>query len=73
MAPENNIRCLSKQEASQKIIWQTMRKFKQAENLNLMLSHVDSLVRSIPVFELENRPEPEAAQLSYETIYRGWQ
>ena len=33
-----------------------------------MISHVDSLVRSMPVFELENRPEPEAAWLSYETM-----
>lgn len=69
-ASENKIRRLSQQEAAQKIIWQTMRQFNQAENLNLMLSHVDSLVRSIPVFELENRPEPEAAQLSYETMRR---
>ena len=33
-----------------------------------MLALVDQLVREIPVFELENRPEPEAAKLSYETM-----
>ena len=38
------------------------------ENLDLMLSHVDNLVERIPVFELENRPEPEAALLSYNTM-----
>lgn len=69
-ASENKIRRLSQQEAVQKIVWQTMRQFNKAENLDLMLSHVDSLVRSISVFELENRPEPEAAQLSYETMRR---
>ena len=33
-----------------------------------MLSHVENLVERIPVFELENRPEPEAALLSYNTM-----
>lgn len=67
-APENKIRRLSSQEAAQNIIWQTLRKFKLTENLDLMLSHVDKLARQIPVFELENRPEPEAVQLSYTTM-----
>lgn len=69
-ADKNEIRRLGMKEASQKIIWQTLRKFKLVENLDLMLSHVDSLVRNIPVFELKNRPEPEAARLSYETMRR---
>lgn len=67
-APENRIRRLSTLEAAKKIIAQTRRRFNQERNLDLMLSRVDSLVRDIPVFELENRPEPEAAQLSYETM-----
>lgn len=67
-APHNRIRRLSNQEAVQKIIWQTMRRFKKQEKLDLMLSRVDELVRSIPVFELENLPEPDAARLSYETM-----
>ena len=37
----------------------------------MMLGHVDKLVREIPVFELENRPEPEAAYLSYHTMLSG--
>ena len=68
--PENHIRRLDTREAVQKLIWQTMRRFRQEENLDRMLTNVDSLVRNIPVFELENRPEPEAAQLSYETMRR---
>ena len=67
-APENRIRRLNNAEAVQKIIWQTMRRFKTSEKMDLMLSRVDELVRQIPVFELENRPEPDAARLSYETM-----
>jgi len=69
-APENKIRRLSNAEAVQNIVWQTLRRFKQTESLDRMLTNVDSLVRTIPVFELENRPEKEAAMLSYETMRR---
>ena len=69
-APENRIRHLSPVEAVQKIISQTRRKFAQVENLDLMLRHVEKLAFEIPVFELENRPESEAALLSYETMRR---
>ena len=67
-APENKIRRLDKGEAVAFVVKQTLKRFKRIENLDLMLSHVDNLVRTIPVFELENRPEPEAALLSYETM-----
>lgn len=67
-ADDNRIRRLSPAEAATKIISQTIRRFKKAERLDLMLSHVDRLAREIPVFELENRPETEAAMLSYETM-----
>ena len=43
---------------------------RSAENTELMLDHVGNLVQNIPVFELENRPEPAAARLSYETMRR---
>lgn len=69
-APENKIRHLSAGEAAQRIISQTQRKFSRMENLNLMLQIVEKLALEIPVFELENRPEPEAALLSYETMRR---
>ena len=69
-APENKIRRLNNAEAVQNIIWQTMRRFRLEANLDRMLTNVDSLVRNIPVFELENRPEIEAAMLSYETMRR---
>lgn len=70
-ARENRIRRLSQLEAAQKIIAQTLRRFELEESLDRMLSHVDNLVKTIPVYELENRPEPEAALLSHETMHRG--
>lgn len=72
-AEENRITLLSPTEAMFKIIAQTRRKFYKAETLDNMLSLVDQLVRDIPIFELENRPEPEAAKLSYETMLRASQ
>lgn len=69
-APHNRIRRLSTLEAMAKIIEQTPHKFTTAKGLDLLLPHVDRIVRTIPVFELENRPESEAAQLSYETMRR---
>lgn len=70
---KNIIRTLSPQEAIIKVIHQTQHRYKFAGKLDLMLSLADKLVREIPVFELENRPEPEAALLSYETMHRAAQ
>ena len=67
-ARENRIRRLSQSEAVTKIIRQTIRKYKNVARLDLMLSYVEKIVQEIPVFELENRPEPDAARLSYETM-----
>ena len=67
-AKENKIRRLSPKESLSYLFAQTTYKFIEAKNLDLMLTQADKLVRSIPIFELENRPEPEAARLSYETM-----
>ena len=67
----NEIRRLSTQEATANIISQTMRRFRDVERLDLMLSHVEKLVQEVPVYELFNKPELAAAQLSYETMRRG--
>ena len=69
-APENKIRRLSNREAVQKIIWQTAHNYANAERMDKRLALIDSIVRTIPIFELENRPETEAAYLSYETMRR---
>ena len=69
-ASENKIHQLTAVEAVRRIISQTRRSFVKVENLDLMLQIVEKLALEIPVFELENRPEPEAALLSYETMRR---
>ena len=70
-AQENRIRRLSHQEAVQRILAQTIFRFQDAAMLSSMLTSLDKLVREIPVYELENRPEPVAAHLSYETMRSG--
>ena len=67
---ENVIRRIGGIDAASAIISQTMRKFKDPKNTDLMLSHVDTLINEIPIYELHSRPEPEAALLSYKTMSR---
>lgn len=68
---ENTIRRLDELEATTRILSQTMRRFKDVERLDLLLSHIDRLVKEIPVYELYNKPELDAARLSYETMRQG--
>ena len=67
-AQENRIRRLTKEEAFSRVFRQTIHKFADVQRLDILLMHINSLLDKIPVFELENRPEPEAALLSYETM-----
>ena len=67
----NRIRRLSNIEAVQRIVAQTIYRFEKTERLELMLGHLDSLIRKVPVYELENKPEADAASLSYETMLCG--
>lgn len=67
----NEIRRLSVQEATANVISQTLRRFRSADSLDMMLSHVEKLVQEVPVYEFFNKPELAAAQLSYETMRRG--
>jgi len=68
---KNSIRRLSEIEAAAQIISQTMHRFKDVKNLDLLISHVNKLVREIPVYELFCLPDTDAARLSYETMRRG--
>ncbi len=70
-ATENSIKRLDPVVAMQKILSQTIYKFDSAEQLDLLLDLVNRFLTDIPVYELENRPEPSAARLSYETMRRG--
>lgn len=65
---ENYIYSLSEKEAISRIIPQTIYRFNRAEKTQYMLSHVDQLIKNIPIFELINLPNTDAARLSYEVM-----
>ena len=67
-AQDNKIRQLNSAEVLQRILPQTMYRNKTAKQMDLLLRSVDDLLEKIPVFELECRPDPEAARLSYTTM-----
>lgn len=66
---ENRIRRLSAAEALPLILAQTTYRLPP-QYMELLLASLDSLLREIPVFLLENRPEEAAARLSFETMRR---
>ena len=68
---ENRIRRLSAQEAVPLMYMQTNYPLKKKENMHRLLSAIEALVQQIPIYELENLPEPDAAQLSMETMQAG--
>lgn len=68
-AQENRIRRLSPAEALPLVMAQTLHRLLP-QHMELLLASLDSLLREIPVFLLENRPEEAAARLSYETMRR---
>ena len=72
-ADHNRIRRLSRREAMEKILAQTIRRFPDALELDRMLGYMESLLEKIPVYELENLPEEAAAKLSCETMRLGAQ
>ena len=70
---ENRIRRLESWEAVPYLLSQTIRRFKEPARLDMMLRHLEKLVQEIPIYELVNRPELAAAQISYETMRVGAQ
>ena len=68
---KNEIRRLSPIEALPLVISQTMHRFRSVEKLDLMLKITEQLVQEIPIYEFYNRPEREAAMLSFQTMRRG--
>ena len=68
-AQENRIRRLSAAEALPLVLAQTTYRL-QPQSMELLLASLDKLLREIPVFLLENRPEAAAARLSFETMRR---
>lgn len=69
-ANRNQIRRLSSLEAMMRIMSQTIYKFQSTDKLDKMLKHLELFLQEIPVYELENLPEIDAARLSHETMSR---
>ncbi len=67
----NRIRRLTQAEAFQKFYSQTIRYMVNTDELDALLRLLEDLLSKIPVYELENLPEPAAARLSNETMLRG--
>ena len=72
-ADHNAIRRLTKREALERVLAQTIRKFPSRQQMDQMLNLLEQLLGEIPVYELENLPEPDAARLSYNTMRQGAQ
>lgn len=70
-ATHNRIYPVAPAEAVQKILGQTIHRMTDVRHLDALLGHMERLIGQIPVYEMENLPEPAAAQLSYETMSRG--
>lgn len=65
----NEIRRLGAREALERLLPQTTYRLN-TQQMNGLLQTVDRLLRDIPVFELCNRPEPDAARLSHDFMLR---
>lgn len=64
----NSISSLSSQEAIPLVISQTMYKFKQVEQTQLMLQNVGNLIQHVPMFRMINRADFESVQMTYECM-----
>lgn len=69
-ADHNAIRQLPAAEAMTQLLRQTDFWMQDLQQLDLLSAHLTDFLNSIPVFWLDNRPEPEAARLSYNTMSR---
>ena len=47
---------------------QTLRGFKSQRAITAMTDILEKLVTEVPIYELINRPEPQAAHLSHDTM-----
>lgn len=69
-ADKNQIRRLSAKEALFRILGQTLFRFEMAEHADALTKLIEDFLMNVPVYELENLPNSEAALLSYETMSR---
>ena len=64
----NEIRRLDGKQALAKVISQTTYHLRDVEKIQLMMTNVERLINEIPIYELRNRPERAAAELSYKVM-----
>ncbi len=67
-AQHNAIRRLSPREAMVRVLFQSTKHIPDPALVSRLLGLVDSLVQTVPVYELENTPTLEAARLSFQTM-----
>lgn len=72
-ASENHIRRLNDFEVTKRILGQTIYKLHDVSQLDHLLGSLELFRQEIPVYELENIPEPSAAKLSFEIMSAGAQ
>lgn len=68
---KNAIRRIPKIEAVSAILSQTIANFAISEPIHALMGVIERLVDKIPIYELICKAEPEAAELSYETMSKG--
>ena len=67
-AERNEIRRLSPWDAMQRVMSQTIYRFRSADFLDRMLSNLELFLQEIPVYELENLPNADAVRLSHSVM-----
>ena len=67
---QNRIRPLTPAEAVARILKQTFHRYVDVKDMELTLRCTERLLEQIPVFELENLPNADAARLSMDTMTR---
>lgn len=67
-AEKNVIRKLLPSEAVTRILGQTIFRFGQVEHADALMDLIECFLKHIPVYELENLPDGDAALLSYSTM-----
>ena len=64
----NEIRRMDGKQALAKVISQTTYRLRDAGQMMKMMTNVDRLIADIPIYELCNRPERAAAELSHKVM-----
>lgn len=64
----NEIRRIEGKHALAKVISQTTYHLRSESKMQLMMTNVEKLITEIPIYELCNKPEPEAVLMSYRAM-----